>query len=87
MIFDSIFISKGKTYYSMIISFVVNIGYYGIMYLLFRTGMFDVTITFICMLFGGGMIVNAVCSICLFFVEKNKKKENVKNIESVCKLC
>ena len=53
--------------HSMIASVVVNIGYYGIMNLVFHTN-----ITVLCILFGGGRIVDTIFSSCLFYNEKKK---------------
>ena len=63
---DAWFISKGKTQYLFIISVVVNIIYYGFMYLLFRAGVFTMNINFIINLFGLGMVLHMVISILLY---------------------
>lgn len=76
---DAWFISKGKTLYLFINSFIVNIGYYGIMYILFRRGVFALNIEFIIHLFGLGMAVHMVVSGVLYFYEKSKKIQK-KNI-------
>ena len=60
-----IFTAAGKTAYNCIISAVVNIGYYGVMYALYLRGIFCADMTFICCLFGGGMAVNAICGMVL----------------------
>lgn len=65
-IFGSIFTAAGKTAYNCAISVVVNIGYYGIVYSLYRCGVFSASIEFICYLFGFGMCVNAICGTILF---------------------
>lgn len=71
---DAWFISKGKTIYTMIISLFVNIVYYGIVYILFRQGMFIADMMFIIMMFGGGMIVHVLLSIGLYLFEQKKLK-------------
>ena len=69
---DAWFISKGKTIYNMIISLIVNIVYYGIVFVLFRNGAFKMNMNFIIYMFGGGMVVHMILSIILYFVEFDK---------------
>lgn len=66
---DAWFVSKGKTVYIFINSVIVNIVYYGIMYALFKAGMFNLNIYFIIHLFGLGMVVHMVISILLYLNE------------------
>lgn len=68
-VLDAWFVSKGKTIYLFINSFIVNIGYYGIMYVLFQMGMFHLNIYFIIHLFGLGMAVHMLISIRLYLTE------------------
>ena len=67
---DAWFISKGKTIYNMIISLIVNIVYYGIVYVLFTKNMFILNMQFIIFMFGIGMIVHMILSIFLYVFEK-----------------
>ncbi len=67
---DGWFISYGKTIYTFLNSVVVNIGYYGIMYLLFQRGVFYLNMTFIEILFGVGMIIHLIISWILYFRER-----------------
>lgn len=86
---DAWFVSKGKTIYLFINSFIVNIVYYGIMYALFKMDTFTLNIHFIIHLFGIGMMVHMIVSI-LFYLKQihyclyiHKQKENDKfSIES-----
>ena len=66
---DAWFISKGKTVYNMIISLIVNIVYYGIIYILFKNGVFTMNMNFIIYMFGGGMLVHMGLSIVLYNLE------------------
>ena len=66
---DAWFVSKGKTVYIFINSVIVNIVYYGIMYALFKVGVFNLNIYFIIHLFGLGMVVHMFISILLYFTE------------------
>lgn len=70
------FISRGLTYYNTIVSVVVNIVYYGIMYMQFNAGAFTLDINFIIMMFGNGMVVNAICSTGLYVLQQYRMKKN-----------
>lgn len=70
---DAWFISKGKTIYNMIISLIVNIVYYGIVFILFKNGIFTMNINFIIYMFGGGMVVHMILSIILYRFENSVK--------------
>ena len=70
---DAWFVSIGKTKYIFINSVIVNIVYYGIMYVLFKMGTFHLNIYFIIHLFGLGMVVHLVISILLYLKENRKK--------------
>ena len=67
---DAWFVSRGRTEYLTIISLLVNIVYYGIIYILFRNGIFTANMTFIVIMFGCGMIVHLILSVVLYFLEK-----------------
>ncbi len=53
---EAVFVGFGKTRYLTVISAIVNFVYYGIMYLLFKAGVFEANMLFIEMLFGFGMV-------------------------------
>lgn len=77
VLFDNILIGYGKTYYCFAISAIVNLIYYPIVYKLLSGGMFVPSITFICMMFGSGMVVHLVCSIiCYVVFKKHSDKRN-----------
>ena len=76
-VIDGWFISKGKTIYNAINSFIVNIGYYGIMYALFKQGIFETDMNFIIMMFGFGMVVHMIASVVMYLFEKEKQKNIV----------
>lgn len=75
---DSWFVSKGLTLFNMINSFVVNIIYYGIVYVMFKLNWFNASITFVVLMFGFGMLVHFVVSICLYKI--NMKHLSKKTI-------
>ncbi len=70
---DAWFISKGKTIYNAINSLIINVGYYGIAYILFKQNIFTLDIYFIINLFGFGMVVHMLFSI-LFYKWDIKKQ-------------
>lgn len=60
---DSIFIGMGKTNYNAINSLIINIGYYGIFYMLYQTGILTMSMNVIILMFGFGMMVHLLISI------------------------
>lgn len=72
VLFDSILIGHGKTQYGFVISLMVNLVYYPVLYGMVRKGVFKPDMTFICMMFGGGMAVHLVCSIACFAVYRRR---------------
>lgn len=72
VLFDNILIGYGKTHYCFAISVIVNLIYYPIMYGLMLKGVFTPSITFICIMFGLGMVVHLGCSIICFIIFKRK---------------
>ena len=72
---DAWFVSKGKSKYVTIISIVVNIVYYGIVYILFKQGIFTKNMNFIIMMFGFGMIVHMLMSVSFYIFEINNKNK------------
>lgn len=76
-IIDNIFIGFGKTVYNAVNSLIINLGYYGIFYVLYLTGSIKFNINTIILMFGFGMVVHLIISIIQqrFFI----KKDCVKN--------
>lgn len=68
VLFDNILIGNGKTQYCFITSGIVNLVYYPIVYGLMLKGVFAPDMTFICMMFGFGMVVHLGCSIVCFLI-------------------
>ena len=56
-VFQAVLTSIGRTDYLFMESAFVNLVYYGIMYGLFRAGVFEASMDFIIMLFGFGMVL------------------------------
>ncbi len=76
VLFDHILIGYGKTHYCFAISVIVNLIYYPVVYGLLSKGIFKPDITFICMMFGFGMVMHLACSIVCFmiFVVRGRKR-------------
>lgn len=72
VLFDQILIGRGKTYYCFAISAIVNLIYYPILYVLVLKGVFTPSITFICRMFGFGMVTHLGCSILCYGIFKRR---------------
>ncbi len=57
-IIDSIFVGLGKTGYTAVNSLIINLGYYGIFYILYRAHAIPFTMNTIILMFGFGMVVH-----------------------------
>lgn len=68
-VIDGWFVSHGRTIYNAINSLIVNVGYYGVIYLMFKRGMFAENMMFIIGMFGCGMLVHMVASILMYRLE------------------
>lgn len=71
VLFDNILIGCGKTYYCFAVSIIVNLVYYPIVYRCVQKGIFVPDITFICMMFGFGMVIHLGCSAICFFIHQS----------------
>ena len=76
---DAWFISKGKTIYNTLNSFIVNIVYYGIAFIFFRKGLFELSIMFVILLFGFGNVIHMLISVLLYKYELKNIKFNMYN--------
>ncbi len=59
---DNIFVGLGKTKYSLLNSAIINIGYYGIFYLVYKFAGLAMTLDTIIVMFGFGMVVHLAVS-------------------------
>ena len=62
-IIDNIFVGLGKTGYNAINSLIINLGYYGVFYILYRAGVITFTMNTIILMFGFGMVVHLAVSL------------------------
>lgn len=60
---DSIFIGSGYSYLNAINSVIINFGYYGILFLLYKNDLIIFNMDKIIMMFGFGMVVHLVISL------------------------
>ncbi len=78
VLFDNILIGYGRTQYCFIMSAIVNLIYYPIVYGLMLKGVFVPNITFICLMFGFGMVTHLGCSIICFAVFKRHSYQKMR---------
>lgn len=73
---DSIFIGLGKTQYNAINSLLINLGYYGLFYILYKTNAVEFNMTTIVLMFGFGMLTHMVISLVeqYVFVQLSRKR-------------
>ena len=62
-IIDNIFVGLGKTGYNAVNSLIINLGYYGAFYILYRTRVITFTMNTIILMFGFGMVVHLAVSL------------------------
>ena len=62
-IIDNIFIGLGKTLYNAINSLIINLIYYGVFYILYKTGVILFNIDVIILMFGFDMVVHLIVSL------------------------
>ena len=81
-IIDNIFIGTGKTIYNAVNSLIINLGYYGIFYVLYKTNAVVFNMNTIIIMFGLGMVVHLIVSVieekCFF-----KRKETIATTEGI----
>lgn len=75
-VFDATFYALGKTSYMLLESIATNTVYYGVVYLLYRAGVWTPTLTGITLLFGFGIAFDSVVSFAAYLYLL--KKEDIK---------
>ena len=80
-VFDSTFYGLGKTNYMLFESVVTNTVYYGIVFILYATGMWTPTLTGIAFLFGIGNAFDSVVSFVAYLYLLRKCKISIFNVE------
>ena len=79
-IFDATFYGLGKTKYMLFESVTTNLIYYGIVFVLYQTGMWMPTLTGIALLFGFGNLFDSFVSFLAYKVMLKKEKLNILDI-------
>lgn len=74
-IIDNIFIGLGKTAYNAVNSIIVNLIYYGVLFILYITNVIVFTMDMIILMFGFGMVFHLIISI---IEEKFLRKQELK---------
>lgn len=62
-IIDNIFVGLGKTGCNALNSLIINLGYYGVFYILYRAGVMVFTMNTIILMFGFGMVAHLAVSL------------------------
>jgi len=75
-IFDATFYGRGKTGYMLIQSICIDVFYFGVMFILFLTGIFVPTVVSVSIMFGIGMVLDFIPTMILYVVLL--KRENIK---------
>ena len=57
------FVELGKTGYNAVNSLIINLGYYGVFYILYRAGVITFTMNTIILMFGFGMVTHFAVSL------------------------
>ena len=81
-VFDAWFVANGYVWCNALISFLVNVVYYGAVYLLFCQGIFACDLKFIIDMFGFGMLVHSIASIMLYCIMVHRKEGKGGDMES-----
>lgn len=80
-IFDCTFYGLGKTHYMLFESVVTNSIYYGIAFILWKTGVWTPSLIGIALLFGIGNAFDAFVSLGAYWFLLKKKQINILNVE------
>ena len=73
-ILDSIFYGLGRTDYMLYQSLIINIFYYGGLYILYKNHLFIPSLTKIALMFGIGMALDSIVTLIIFLWMVNKKR-------------
>ena len=80
-VFDATFYGLGKTQYMLFESVATNAIYYGILFILYMTGVWQPTLISIVLLFGIGNAFDAVVSLAAYWYLLKKYHINILNVE------
>ena len=80
-VFDATFYGLGKTQYMLFESVVTNVIYYGLLFILYMTGVWQPTLMSIVLLFGIGNAFDALVSLAAYWYLLKKYHINILNVE------
>lgn len=80
-VFDATFYGLGKTQYMLFESVVTNVIYYGLLFILYMTGVCQPTLMSIVLLFGIGNAFDALVSLAAYWYLLKKYHINILNVE------
>jgi Na+-driven multidrug efflux pump len=81
-VIDSIFYGLGKTNYMLFQSLIINAVFYGTMFVLYATGVYQPTLTKIALMFAGGTAMDSILTYGMFvWMLKKEKISIIKNKE------
>jgi len=80
-IIDSYFYGLGKTSYMLFQSLVINIFFYGTMFILHKTGVFEPTLIKLALMFAGGIALDSIVTMIMFkwYAKKEELNFNIAN--------
>ncbi|MBU4692378.1 hypothetical protein KQ875_02060 [Mycoplasma zalophi] len=76
-VIDSIFYGLGKTNYMLFQSLFVNITFYGLMFILYKTNIWIPTLDTIALMFAGGTAIDSILTYVMFCWVLRKRKINI----------
>lgn len=80
-VIDSIFYGLGKTNLMLFQSLVINTIFYGLMFILFQTGVFQPNLTLIALMFATGTALDSILTMILYAIMLKREKINILNFE------
>ena len=82
-VIDSIFYGLGKTNLMLYQSLLINIVFYGIMFILFKVNVFVPSLTLIAIMFGTGIALDSLFTLLLFIIMLKKEQISIFNVYDV----
>ena len=80
-VFDATFYGRGKTNYMLFESVVTNTVYYGVAFILYKTGVWMPSLISIALLFGIGNVFDSIVSLVAYGYFLKKEKIDIRNME------
>lgn len=74
---DSIFYGLGKTSYMLFQSLIINIFFYGTLFVLYQADIYKPSLTLIALMFAGGTALDSILTMVMYIWMLKKKKINI----------